>query len=99
MKSCCYSVRVHRVASDHLPADESTEPKSSEVRTALPETWHGWLWTGRPLRWAWACRAPSMEECSRLLGVEGQRRGVPCRLQCMTRGAVPSARPTTVGAR
>jgi hypothetical protein len=52
-------------------------------------TWHGWLWTRG--RWQHVCQAPTLPECSRLLG-----RLCPqasnARL-CLSTGAVPSHTP------
>jgi hypothetical protein len=55
-----------------------------------PSKWHGWLWTGR---WERACTGDTLETCSRRLGEEGRRRGVPAAHRLLTDGAPPRLVP------
>jgi hypothetical protein len=50
--------------------------------------WVGWLRPSPTAPWQRVCQAPDLESCARLLGAEADRRGIPCRQQVMTGGAV-----------
>jgi hypothetical protein len=51
--------------------------------------WVGWLRLRPDAGWQRVCVADTLDQCARLLGAEGQRRGIPCRCQVLTGGAVP----------
>jgi hypothetical protein len=53
--------------------------------------WTGWLYRAR--RWQRAAEAPTLDECARRLGAAAQRKGVPNRQTCCTRGKAPAHKP------
>jgi len=52
--------------------------------------WYGWLRRDRRHKWQRVCGpCPTLVECSRQLGAEARRQGVPDRNTCITTGAEP----------
>ena len=56
----------------------------------MSESWYGWLRRDRRHKWHRVCGpCPMLTECSRQLGAEAKRQGIPDKYTCLTTGAYP----------